>query len=295
MGTEALPDLAVAPDDFDTAEADYFVSTKTDRDAAGNLRTAYPSSSIVSRFTAGWANRVDDTIRAIQRRLRGEVPIGTYNTPATDPDALLTWDAGDTRVRLRNADDSGYRDLEVGALYVGGVAVGSGLVTQSAVAGVDVSNSTDETTLATFTLPADTLDANGRRATMRIRGDIFNNGSARTATYRVYAGGSVIWRDDISHGNVSIRRPMHLDIELIRLSSTAQVMHGVISFGSANSSAPDGGEGTMSGAGNLAFSVLNDSLSLDETGTIVLSASVEHAVATANMRTRVQAAHLEVS
>ncbi len=87
MGTTAtLQDLIrVAPSVFDTVQAEYLVTTKTDRDAAGNLRTAYPDSAIVSRFTAGWGNRVDDLLRALVAAGRGETLIGTVDTPETTP------------------------------------------------------------------------------------------------------------------------------------------------------------------------------------------------------------------
>ena len=119
MGTSTLPDIDQAPDDFDDAQQDYFVAQKFDRDAAGNLRTQYPASAIASRFAAAWGNRVDDTLRAIQRRLRGAVPIGTNGAPETDAGALLSWNSAAQRVQLLNDAANAVRSLGVLQLFLG--------------------------------------------------------------------------------------------------------------------------------------------------------------------------------
>jgi len=120
MGTTAtLQDLIrVAPSVFDAVQAEYLVATKTDRDAAGNLRTAYPSSAIVSRLTAGWGNRVDDLLRALVAAGRGETLIGTVATPEADPAALLTYNVAAARVLLLNAAASAYQSLQVATLHL---------------------------------------------------------------------------------------------------------------------------------------------------------------------------------
>lgn len=119
MGTEALPDLDVTPTAFDAAQQELLVDQKYDRDDRGNLRTAYPDSSAVSRFIAAWGNRVDDTLRAIQRRFRGEVTIGTHDTPADDPQASLNWTAAASQVYLRNVANSAFRSLRLLNLFLG--------------------------------------------------------------------------------------------------------------------------------------------------------------------------------
>ena len=120
MGTTAtLQDLIrVAPSVFDTVQAEYLVTPKTDRDAAGNLRTAYPSSAIPSRYTAGYGNRVDDLIRGLQMETRGEVQIGTLDTPESDPAAILTYNAGAGRTQLATLTASAVLDLQVAILWL---------------------------------------------------------------------------------------------------------------------------------------------------------------------------------
>ena len=113
MGTGTLPDLDVTPTAFDAAQQELLVDQKYDRDDRGNLRTAYPDSAAVSRFIASWGNRVDDMLRAIQRRFRGEVTIGTHGTPDDDPQASLNWTAAASQVYLRNAANSAYRALRL--------------------------------------------------------------------------------------------------------------------------------------------------------------------------------------
>jgi len=122
MGTGTLPDIDVDPTTFDATYADELVSQKYDRDAAGNLRTAYPSSAIVSRFTAGYGNTLDNLIRSIQRRLRGAARIGTYADTATDHGAILSWNVGAARALLRTASNSAYTSLQVLQLHLGNSA-----------------------------------------------------------------------------------------------------------------------------------------------------------------------------
>jgi hypothetical protein len=119
MGTGTLPDIDIDPATFDTTYTEELVSQKYDRDASGNLRTAYPSSSIVSRFTAGYGNTIDNMLRAIQRRLRGEVRIGTYDDTSVNHGAIWSWDTGAARALLRTAGDSAYASLQALQMYLG--------------------------------------------------------------------------------------------------------------------------------------------------------------------------------
>ncbi|MEC9048885.1 MAG: hypothetical protein VYA51_12815 [Planctomycetota bacterium] len=120
MGNPSVPDLDIDPAEFESTYNDHVVVTKTDRDDAGNVRTAWPSSMIASRFTAGWGNFVDDALRALQQLARGPARIGTAGDLSADAQATLNWDATNGRVRLRNAANSAFRDLQIGNLFFSG-------------------------------------------------------------------------------------------------------------------------------------------------------------------------------
>lgn len=337
MGTETLPDIDVAPTVFDATNQELLVATKTDRDDAGNLRTAYPASAATGRVIAAWLNRVDDTLRAIQRRLRGSVPIGTYADQETAAGALLTWSGAASRALLRTAGNAAYASLQVMQLHLGNGArivdrasafegaetagrgslglrtddgtvfiktttsgntgwqrVGAGSIAQRSVTLVDIDNTTTESTLASFDLPANSLDIDGRIASMFVRGDVFNNGASRNATIRVYWGDELHWSDVVAIGNVDDRRPLRIDLELIRTGSGTQVLHGEIELGAANSAEPDSGTGGSTAANGLQYNLFDIDAAISEEDAQTFRVTIQHDTATTNMRTRVQAAWLRV-
>lgn len=185
--------------------------------------------------------------------------------------------------------------LEIDGATEGGSGGGSSTSTATISDVSEVDNATEvETTLASLTLPADSLSTDGARARMSVRGDIFNNGASRNAVFRVRFGGTIYYEDIVGIGNVSDRRPLRIDIEVIRISASSQILTGVITLGAANSALPDVGTGgSMAGAG-LHYSFFNVDPSADETADQDIEVSIEHSVASANMRTRIQAAHLWV-
>lgn len=114
--------LDVAPSAFATAQDDYLVAVKQNYDSAGNLIGGLDLAAIVSQHTAEWGNRVDDLIRGLQQRTRGEARIGTYDTPEDDHQAVLAWVAAASQVYLRNAGFGAYRALRLASLYLNGGA-----------------------------------------------------------------------------------------------------------------------------------------------------------------------------
>lgn len=337
MGTGTLPNLDVTPTAFDAAHSELLVAQKYDRDDRGNLRTPYPDSAATSRVIASWMNRVDDTLRAIQRRLRGSVPIGTYADQETAAGALMTWSGAASRALLRTAGNAAYASLQVLQLHLGNGArivdrasafegaetagrgslglrtddgtawikttpsgntgwqrVGAGSIAQRSVVPVDADNTTAETTLASFELPANTLDVDGRIAALLIRGDVFNNGASRNATIRVYWGDELQWADVVALANVDDRRPLRIDLELIRTGSGTQVLHGEIEISAANSAEPDTGTGGSMAANGLQYNLFDIDAAISEEDAQTFRVTIQHDTATTNMRTRVQAAWLRV-
>jgi hypothetical protein len=186
--------------------------------------------------------------------------------------------------------------LEIDGATEEGPGSGGGPSTSSAtisdVSAVDVNNTTSETTLASLTLPADSLSENGSRARMSVRGDILNLGASRSAVFRVRFGGTIYYEDLVAIGNVNDRRPLRIDLEVIRISASSQLLTGVITLGAANGAEPDVGTGGSMVSNGLQYSFFNVDPSIDETADQDIEVSIEHSVASENMRTRVQAAHL---
>ena len=115
--------LDLAPSAFATAQNEYLVAVKNNYDQSGNLIGSLDLANIVSRHTAEWGNRVDDLIRGLQQRTRGEVRIGTFGTPEDDPQASLSWQSGVSQVYLRNAGNTGYRSLRLLRMQLNGGAL----------------------------------------------------------------------------------------------------------------------------------------------------------------------------
>lgn len=330
MGTSGtLPDLDQTPTAFDTEQNDLLVAQKYDRDDRGNVRTQYPDSAAVSRFIASWGNRVDDLLRAIQRRFRGEATIGTYGTPADDPQATLSWVSAATQVYLRNAANSAYRALRLLDLQLddgarildragtpegNDTAVGGSLamdtsgrtayvkttasgntgwsellganVLDRGVTLVDVNNTVTETDLASTTIPANSLGADGRQVVLEARGDFLNSGASRNSTLRIYVGGSVVWEDVMALDDTTERRPYFWRVDLIRTGSTSAVVYGSLLRGSRDSSGPDVGTGGNMAQGGTMYTMFADSVTIAPTSAITLAISVEHGTAVSTMRTR---------
>ena len=136
MGTEALPDLDLSPTEFDDAQQELLVAQKFDRDAAGNLRTPYPASAATSRVIAAWMNRVDDTLRAVQRRFRGAAQIGTAGNLDADAGAQLSLSSG--TALLVNATGAAFVPLRTAQLLLSSgarILDGSGSPEGAAIAG----------------------------------------------------------------------------------------------------------------------------------------------------------------
>lgn len=331
--------LDVAPSAFATAQDQYLVAVKQNYDNNGNLRGPLSLADIVSQHTAEWSNRIDDLVRGLQQRTRGQVRIGTHDTPEDAPQAALNWDAANTRVRLRNAANTGWRDLQLGNLFFSGgprlitrngtpegneiaglaslcldysagvvyvkttasgntgwvsLVVSSGLnVLHRSVIDVDVDNTTTETDLANYTVPAGTLDVDGRKVVIEQRGDILNVGAARSLTLRIYIDGSITWADSLPLSNIDDRRPFYLRTELIRTDSGEQALYARLDLGGLNGASPDTGTGGSTAAAGQTFTMLAAQTLGDETGSINMRVSVEHSAATSNLRTRQQS--LQVS
>ena len=113
---------------------------------------------------------------------------------------------------------------------------------------VVISNTTSETALFTYTIPAGTLDGDhGVRVT--IRGERVNvSGGTVIYTIRIKLGSTTIWEDSEGFINSSAQAPLLIEIELYAKNSDAiQEMDGRVSI--SQSVSPSTGLGGITSGG----------------------------------------------
>ena len=168
---------------------------------------------------------------------------------------------------------------------------GSNLVgaLDSDVTEVELVNTTTETTVYTYTVPANTLSANkGLRVT--VLGDYLNNsGSSHGLTMRVKYGSTTIASEPVGSITTSAsRRSVYLQADLMAFNST--------SAQAAFARAIVGGVGSVAGSGvGEAFWVnsVHDSIAEDSTGALDLVVTFQHAVAGASISAKAHTVVLE--
>jgi hypothetical protein len=161
---------------------------------------------------------------------------------------------------------------------------------------VEAVNTTDETTLFTFSVPANIMSTN-RRLRLELGGDYLNNsgGTLTTSeTLRIKYGGATVWADTGKlHANSSNRKPWFLRCNIMNLGATnSQSLGGMILLG---------GSPSTTGIGEYADDELdcstaigNTGLTVDTTSAQTLAVTVQHGQADANISYRVNSGTLEV-
>lgn len=110
------------------------------------------------------------------------------------------------------------------------VVNGSGVVhLHSSAASSSMTNNTSEQDLATYTLPANTLDANGKALHIRASGNYAAQSNNRTL--RLYFGSTIV---SVQAGN-SAQVRWHLDTEIQRTSAGNQQITSLLYWGAAGS------------------------------------------------------------
>lgn len=174
----------------------------------------------------------------------------------------------------------------------GGIQTTLGGILDRDVTTADVANTAVETTVYTFSVPANTLSTN-RALRLTLIGDIFNNSaSSETFTVRVKFGGTVI----ATHTQGTLvaavgRKARLLDVLISANNATnAQVARSRWWLGSTDSA---DNTGLMTGADGDAGSVVNN-LAKDSTLAQTLEVTFQHGTADANISARALAVQVEL-
>lgn len=161
---------------------------------------------------------------------------------------------------------------------------------------VDVVNTTTETTLFTYTVPAGIMSTN-RRLRLELGGDYLNNSGlpvTTSETLRIKFGGTTIWEDvGKLHASSSNRKPWFMRVNITNLgAANSQGLGGTIMLGGSPATTGIGEYGDDELDASTAIG--NTGLTIDTTATAVLAVSVQHGQADAAVSYRVNAGTLEL-
>lgn len=151
---------------------------------------------------------------------------------------------------------------------------------------VDVTNTTTETDILNYSVPANELGST-RKLRVEMGGDYLNNNNITNAlSLIVYYGGTTIYNDTVSISSTSAsRRPWRLTFSLCANNATnAQAFFGNFSLGTSG--------GALTGIGDLdtdeieSSSPIFNTISVDSTAAQTLRVSFTWSTASANLSAR---------
>ena len=154
----------------------------------------------------------------------------------------------------------------------------------------NVSNTTTETTVYSFSVPANTLETN-RALRLTMAADYLNNSAGSdTFTIRVKYGATTIFQSAQSLTQDANRRGLTLDVMLSAANGTGQqVARGVFVIGPVNTFAGN----TQGNVGSI-DEAIHASIAEDSTGALTLEVTFEHATAAATIDAREHITMLEL-
>lgn len=145
---------------------------------------------------------------------------------------------------------------------------------------VDVVNTTTETTLLSYTVPADLLGGTSRRLRVEMHGDQLNNsGSSDTWTLRIKYGATTMYADATTWATNAVRMSWNCNIAFGNATSTNNQYVSALFVTSTRGGATTG-NGELDGSG-LSYQVLSGSAAEDSTAEKVLVVTLQHSVANA--------------
>ncbi len=159
---------------------------------------------------------------------------------------------------------------------------------------VDVTGSAAETTWASWTIPANTLDTNGLIHGIVLFDFLKNTGGAETVRLRVKYGATTMFNDvSAAITNNAARRDGRCEFWLCADGATnAQLLRGYWVTGAATAATA----GTGDFAGNLGNSGANwgGTAAIDSTAAQTLAVTIQHSGSSANLASRLLQAFIEV-
>jgi hypothetical protein len=173
---------------------------------------------------------------------------------------------------------------KIGAAIIG-VNVLNRDVTQA-----EVTNTTTETTVYTFSVPGGTLGTN-KALRLKLLGDHFNDdGASRDLTIRVKFGGTTILSGTLTVTATSGRLPFIGEVQLVAANSAlAQIASGDFIMGNQGSAS-----GTMAATGFTFLNGMHNAVAEDSGVNRTLSVTIQHAAASGNISFRLHTATLEL-
>lgn len=157
---------------------------------------------------------------------------------------------------------------------------------------VTVVNTTTETSIYSYSVPAATLDTN-RLLRLTIFGDILANSGTPNLTVRVKFGGTTIYADATANFSASAtRRPFFFQILLAGDGATnAQVLGGWLFVGAIGTATT--GTGDLGVDENQGVAPIANTAALDQTSAQTLDVTVQWSAANASVECRAKHAVLE--
>jgi hypothetical protein len=224
------------------------------------------------------------------------VSVNTTDLAATQASA----DAAQASADLAQADaDTNTTDIaaiDTRVTTLEGAGGGLNVLTRS-VTEIEITDTTTETNLVNYTIPADTLDENGRRVVITQNLDVYNSGASRYFIVRLYIGGVEVFADRYPLSNSGRRRPVRIRTEIISVSTSVQMVRMTFIANATNSLDPDTGTaGGLDGTTAATFEVWGADSTADRTAAMSFTMSIAHSAAAGptNFRTRQQAYQIHV-
>jgi hypothetical protein len=223
---------------------------------------------------------------------------------AANADASIVVNANDIQVGVL-ATDAQHGNRGGGALHALAVAGGAagfisgadqerlddlgGVLFRSVTeADTGAAGSSAEIDFVNITIPAGTLDVNGRMVWIEQRGDIHNFGAARSMQLRFYLDGTLTFSDSLALSNVNARKPFHVRTEIVTAGAMVQTVRIVFVFQNTSATAPDVGTAGNVDATNNVYTLWGADSASDRANAIAFRMSIQQSAATANQRVRQQ-------
>lgn len=236
--------------------------TTTGSPASGNLAAFSGATSITNGDLSG--DLTTSGTLATTLATSG-VSAGTYGSSTKS--AVVTFDA---KGRATAASE---------ATIIGGGG-GTGVVLLDSVGQLDIVNTTTETALYSFSVPANTLTTSSIR--LRLVGDQLNNAGAGSdvVTLRIKYGATSMFSDTATYVNNATRTSWAFDVTLGNASgSTDQFVMATFLLSQRGGAAVGNGDWNNNG---LNFIVLSGTAAENSATTLTFQITIEHSIANAN-------------